>query len=244
MQKNQLIRILSVLTVFLLILAACKHEIPIANPGGTGDPTGGGGTGGTPVPTSTCSADTVYFQQQVLPLVVSNCAKSGCHDAASHVEGYNLTTYTNIMKLVKAGNPGSSKLYSVISTNNNGSRMPPPPAAKMPQDQINLIYKWIQQGAKNNACSEACDTSVFTFSGAIKPILTAQCQGCHNSTSAGGGVDLSAYAGAKTAADNGKLWGAIHKDPGFVAMPPAGSGLTSCQLTQFKKWIDSGAPNN
>lgn len=240
MRMKNLARSLVAGIAMLLTLWACKHEIPDPNPGDGGN-TGGGTTGGGTQP---CSPDSVYFQQQILPLIVSNCAKSGCHDAASHVEGLNLTTYAGIMKIVKPNNPGGSELLSVIVTNDLGNRMPPPPDPKMPQDQINLITKWIQQGAKNNSCSSACDSTLFTFSGAIKPLITAQCQGCHMGSAAGGGIDLSTYNGVKAAADNGKLWGSIHKDPGFSPMPPAGTGLSTCQLTQFKKWIDAGAPNN
>lgn len=240
MQMKNLARSVLAISGVLLFLWACKHEIPDPNPADGGS-TGGGGTTGGAQP---CSPDSVYFQQQILPLIVSNCAGSGCHDAISHAEGLNLTTYSGIMKIVKAGNPGGSKLISVITTNNNGDRMPPPPAPKMPQDQINLITKWIQQGAKNNSCSSACDTSQFTYAAVIKPIISNQCQGCHTGTAAGGGIDLSTYNGVKSVASNGQLWGSVHKDPGFAPMPPAGTGLSSCQLTQMKKWIDAGAPNN
>lgn len=227
-------------SVFALLMA-CKHEIPVYNPPvDNGGGSGGSGGGGT----VTCSPDTVYFQQQILPIIVSNCAKSGCHDASSHVEGLNLTTYSGIMRIVSPGNPGNSKLYRVIVTSNNGDRMPPPPDPRMPQEQVDLIYKWIQQGAKNNACTGGCDTAVFTYSGAVKPIITSQCQGCHSGAAPGGGIDLSTYNGVKAVANNGKLWGAVHKDPGYVAMPPAGNGLSDCQLTQIRKWLDNGSPNN
>ena len=36
--------------------------------------------------TNPCSPDTVYFQNEVLSLIVSSCAKSGCHDAATKAE--------------------------------------------------------------------------------------------------------------------------------------------------------------
>jgi len=237
MQNKNLFRIILIPAGFVLFLMACKHTIPDS-------PFGNNSGGGAVTITDSCSTDTVYFQQSILPVIISNCAKSGCHDAISHKEGFNLTNYSNIMKLVNPGNPGGSKLYTIIITNNIGDRMPPPPDPKMSQDQIDLIYKWIKQGARNNACTGGCDTAVFTYSGAVKPLISTQCQGCHSGTAASGGIDLSTYTGVKTMADNGKLWGAVHKDPGFVAMPPAGNGLSSCQLTQIRKWIDSGSPNN
>ena len=56
------------------------------------------------------------FSCDIFPVIVSHCATTGCHDAISHKEGYNYTTYANIMNSVAPGNPGSSRLYRVIST--------------------------------------------------------------------------------------------------------------------------------
>ena len=64
---------------------------------------------------SSCSPDTVYFKQTILPLVTSNCAMSGCHDAISHKEGVILTDYTNIMREVKVSSPTSSDLYKCLN---------------------------------------------------------------------------------------------------------------------------------
>ena len=61
-----------------------------------------------------CSPDTVYFKQKILPLIVSNCAMSGCHDAISKRDGVILTDYTNIMREVKISNPTDSDLYKSL----------------------------------------------------------------------------------------------------------------------------------
>ncbi|HNK30009.1 MAG TPA: hypothetical protein PKG65_13840, partial [Ferruginibacter sp.] len=61
------------LILFLLIIASCKHDIPIR----VIEPPVDGGE-------QTCSADTVYFQNKVLPLLNSSCAMSGCHDDITH----------------------------------------------------------------------------------------------------------------------------------------------------------------
>lgn len=39
-----------------------------------------------------CDPDVVYFETQVLPFLVSNCAMAGCHNAASHQDGVTWTT--------------------------------------------------------------------------------------------------------------------------------------------------------
>ncbi|NDH90530.1 MAG: hypothetical protein EBZ22_06560 [Flavobacteriia bacterium] len=89
----------------LLLGSSCTHE-PL-NPIDP-NPTDTTGTGGR-----VCDPDTVYFQQDVLPLIVSSCAMSGCHDAASAQDGVVLTSYTSIMTTgdVKAGQPNNSELY-------------------------------------------------------------------------------------------------------------------------------------
>ncbi|MFN8253593.1 MAG: c-type cytochrome [Ferruginibacter sp.] len=223
------------LLLFLLILFfSCKHEIPqqpLVDP-----PVDGG--------TQTCSADTVYFQNKVLPLINSSCAMSGCHDAITHKEGVNLTSYANIIATggVKPGNPSGSKLYTVLNKT-GGDRMPPPPAAAFTQAQKDIIYKWILQGAKNNACND-CDTTVFTYNAGIAPIMNTYCKGCHNPSSLGGGIDLSAYAGVKATAVNGKLVGSITHASGYIAMPQGGNKLSDCRITQIKKWITAGSLNN
>lgn len=229
-----------IVSVFALVLS-CRHHIP----GITDSPPNPVDPGGPPS-TSTCSKDSVYFQQQVLPIFVSNCAMSGCHDAVSHKEGINLTSYSGVMAGgISKGNPGGSKLYKVIVTTNTGDRMPPPPQAPLSQDQINILNKWITQGAKNNSCVEAtCDTANVTFSASVKPIISNKCQGCHSASSPGGGYDFSTYAGVKTTVTNGKLWGSVNFTTGFSAMPKGGSKLSTCELAKIKKWIDAGAPNN
>lgn len=227
-----------IVSVFALVLS-CRHHIPGIT---DGTPPPGPIDSGGPPATSTCSADTAYFQQQVLPIFVSNCAMSGCHDNTTHKEGITATSYSGIMAGgIRAGNPGSSKMYSVIA---NGS-MPPSPYTKLSQTQINIINKWITQGAKNNSCvSAACDTANVKYSTSVKSIISNKCQGCHSASSPGGGYDLSTYTGMQTVVNNGKLWGSINFTAGFSAMPKGGSKLSSCELATIKKWIDAGAPNN
>lgn len=100
------------------------------------------------------------------------------------------------------------------------------------------------QGAKNNSCQGGCDSTVFTYSGAIKPLINNYCQGCHSGTGASGGVDLSTYNGVKAKVSDGRLWGSINHTPGYVAMPQNGQKLSVCELKQFSKWIAAGALNN
>jgi len=196
-------------------------------------------------PTVNCSPDTVYFQQSVLPLITSNCAMSGCHDAISHEEGVILTDYTNIMREVKVSSPTSSDLYSCLFANSE-ERMPPAPSAEFNLAQKSLVLKWIQQGAKNNSCSNTatCDTVNVTFSTSVSPVLKTYCVGCHSAASPSAGIDLSTYAAVKVYATNGRLVGSITHAAGYKPMPSSTSKLGACEINQIKSWVTKGMINN
>ena len=90
----------------------------------------------------------------------------------------------------------------------------------------------------------SCDTTIVTFSGAVKPILTAYCTGCHSGPNAPLSVTLDNYAGVKAQAANGKLLGTITHSVGFTPMPQNGTVLSSCNIARIKKWIATGSLNN
>ena len=231
------LKIAALLILVCFLMQMCKHEIPFPKNDGSG-------AGNPPIISSTCNSDSVYFANTILPLLSSGCAMSGCHDAATHEEGLVLNNYPGIMSIVRAGSARESKLYKVIATTSQGDIMPPPPHLPFSSANIAAIQKWINQGAKNNQCLAACDSSVFSFSGAVLPTINTFCKGCHNPASLGGGIDLSSYNAVKIVALNGKLTGSINHKPGYVAMPQGGNKLQDCQLKQIEKWVAAGALNN
>jgi len=225
-----------VLTVIAIVFS-CRHQPPDI-PAGSGG-TGGGGTGGSGG--SSCTYTGICFESNVLPIFVSSCAQAGCHDATTHKEGYNLTTYAGIKQGIVAGNVNGSKLYQVIA---NGS-MPPKGSTPLTQAQKDSIAKWINTGALNTTnCNCSCDTTKFTFAAVIQPLMQTACTGCHSGAVLSGSVDLGSYAGIKTVALNGKLMGSVTHASGYIAMPQGGTQLSACQLTQLDKWIKAGAQNN
>lgn len=92
----------------------------------------------------------------------------------------------------------------------------------------------------------SCDTTNVTYSATIQPVLQSKCavSGCHNSAGYSGGVNLSTYAGAKIIADNGMLLHVIRHESGVPPMPQGGAKLDDCTITQIRKWVSDGAPNN
>ena len=71
----------------VVILPSCSHDvveivkttiIDTTTTGGNGNGNGGGGV------LNPCDPSKVYFVNDVLPIFLSSCAYSGCHDAATH----------------------------------------------------------------------------------------------------------------------------------------------------------------
>lgn len=193
----------------------------------------------------------ICFKRDILPIFHSNCAVSGCHDSKTHKEGYVLDSYSNIIrKGIVPGKPHASKIVKVITKEEDDDRMPPPPRNRLSQEQIDLIIRWIAEGAQDKDCSspipgtKGCDTTNITYSRTIIPIFQYNCYGCHSTTQPQGNLDLTQYANVKRKVDDGKLLGSITHSIGFVPMPSKDIKLNTCYITQIRKWIESGAPNN
>ncbi len=195
---------------------------------------------------SNCSSDMynpdVCFQENVLPIFVSKCGMSGCHDANSHEEDYNLTNYEGIMKGIKAKHPMQSEIYREISGSN--PEMPPSNREQLTSMELAYIKIWIKMGAKNSSNCSPCDTSLYTYSGRIKPLLDSWCKGCHNTNNPSGGYSFSTYNQTIVAAADGSLLGTVKHVSPFSPMPKNSSQLNACDVSAIEKWVNNGFPNN
>lgn len=90
----------------------------------------------------------------------------------------------------------------------------------------------------------SCDTTSFTFSKNIQPILTQSCTSCHSKGNESGAVNLDNYASVAQSAKNGSLYGSMSHANGFSKMPKNAAKLSDCKILLVKKWIDAGALNN
>lgn len=229
--KPFLIIVLHFLFLIQFFSVSCTHEIPV--PVTPIDSTNQNGQNG-------CSPDTVYFNNKVLPFIVQNCAQSGCHDATTMARNVLLTSYNSIMTTadVVPGRPDNSDLYKVIDRNEM------PPSGPLTTEQKNMIYTWILQGAKNNTCND-CDTSIYSYTGAISKTVRDYCIACHsgpNVGTTGGGILLDNYDNVKIQGINGKLLQSV-KHTGYFPMPKSGNKLSDCRISQIEKWIINNYPN-
>lgn len=211
------------------LLTTCENTTGTTGPGGDI----------TPIP----YVARACFSRDILPVIISRCATALCHDAISHREGYNYTTYAGIRNSVSPGNPGSSRLYRVITISSGEDKMPPSGSPQLSVAEKDSIAKWIGYGALNETCGEVCDTiSPITFSGTIWPVIQSSCTGCHSGTSPSGGVLLASYSNIAVVASNGSLMNSL-KGNGVTKMPQ-GSTFSSCRIRQFEIWVKNGYLNN
>lgn len=227
--------------VMALLLDSCKHE-PQIGPG-----VEGGGNGGTDPGDQPCDPNTIWFQQQVLPILTSSCTNPGqglnCHHTANDDnDEIQITSYATLMA---SGIVQNGDLMEAITDNDPDDIMPRPPFSTLTADQIALIQQWINQGAQNNSCeSAACDTLNVTYSGTIAPIMQARCTSCHSGSSPSAGINLTQWSVVNQRAMDGSLEGAVRHLPTYTAMPPSGPQLNACRIRQIQLWIAQGAPNN
>lgn len=108
----------------------------------------------------------VSYSEEIAPVLNDYCAD--CHTPGSEgfsTSGFNIASYDTVMKgtslgpVIVEGSAISSTLYRVISKQAAVEIQMPPTDPKslahgrgtdLPDDKVELIGKWIDQGAKNN----------------------------------------------------------------------------------------------
>lgn len=119
------------------------------------------------------SANDKIIIKGVLSTIKEYCGISTCHGGPISPK---LVTYAEITKLVTPGNPETSKLWELITTNNLNKAMPPVSAAhELSLPDKNIIYNWIKNGAKEYP-------ELIDFRPAAINIIITGCSSanCHN----------------------------------------------------------------
>lgn len=193
-----------------------------------------------------CTADQVggdvCFESEILPIFNANCTMSGCHNSTTQTEGLDASSYAGIKAFLD--DEGKRDLLGPLQDDGD-DRMPPAPYPALTSDQIDLIARWLRQGAENTTnCDTAtvCDTVAVSFAQDVQPIFNANCINCHSGAAASGGYDFTGHAGAAGA--TGVLEGALRHELGFQPMPSSSVMLSDCQINTIVSWINAGALNN
>ncbi|MGI9430228.1 MAG: c-type cytochrome domain-containing protein [Bythopirellula sp.] len=108
------------------------------------------------------AAAKVDFAEQIQPIFKKNC--SGCHGEKKGLGGLRLHTPEGIQKkwkkdehLIVKGNPDESELYERLLLPADHKKFMPKKGKPLPEEKLNLIRQWIEQGA------------AFTVTAEVKP---------------------------------------------------------------------------
>lgn len=187
----------------------------------------------------------ICFDTQILPIFVTKCSNTGCHNTTSKAGNIVLTSHEEILKYIVPYHANKGEVFASIKGKHPS--MPPQADPQLTAIEIDLIRSWVNFGAPNTICStsspttSSCDTtSNNTYTAKIKDIMDANCVGCHftgNTT----GHNLDTYSGVKASVNTGKLELAI-KHLGSKPMPQSLPKLSPCTIAKIDKWISLGMP--
>ena len=231
--------------------------------------------------TALVEGEPIDFNKHLLPILEAKC--NDCH-AAPYMKGtrkiapkagLQLSTYESVMKgnlngeVVIAGKPEESYLYEVVTLPTDDEMFMPPKGTAMTPDEVDILKRWISEGATKTASTEAiaempkipnADQPV-SYVHHIAPIFAESCLDCHSAPYVKNGRTIRPKAALQLdtyeMVMKGNLDGTIiepfkpevsslynvvtlpHDDSEI--MPPKGEPLTKEQTDTIKRWILEGA---
>ena len=231
--------------------------------------------------TALVEGEPIDFNKHLLPILEAKC--NDCH-AAPYMKGdrkiapkagLQLSTYEMVMKgnlngeVVIVGKPEESYLYEVITLPTDDEMFMPPKGESMTPDEVDILKRWISEGARETASTEAiaerpkipnADQPV-SYVHHIAPIFVESCLDCHSAPYVKNGRTIRPKAALQLdtyeMVIKGNLDGTIIEpfkpevsslyhvvtlpaDDSEI-MPPKGEPLTKEQTDTIKRWILEGA---
>ena len=224
------------------------------------------------------AGEPIDFTKHVLPIMEDRCFS--CHNAPYEKNGrtihpkagLRLDTHEWVMKgnlddtVVEAGNVAESYLYEVVTLDEDDDMFMPPKGGPLSPEQIDVLKRWIEEGAKASAAGDrTADMSKgISFHDHIFPLIEEKCLDCHSEPYVKNGRTIHPKAGLrldtyesvikgnldgiiveKGNAEESTLYAVVtldEDDPEI--MPPKGEPLTEDEVKMLKQWIEEGAKEN
>lgn len=226
-----------------------------------------GGGGGTPGANKGIS-----FESQIAPILNEKC--SNCHGAQRASANLNLSTFADMRKggrsglLLVPGNPRASLMALKLIAPDN-QRMPKN-APALEQNQIELIAKWIQEGARFDGEKEtdpigasakakknpvkvvmATGDEKVSFMKDVAPWMLDFCMRCHSGNNPASGFSVVTFEDILRGGDTGevivpgkpddsRLWQLVGLQDP-IKMPQGQALLKRKNANDLKTWIEEGA---
>ena len=106
-------------------------------------------------PIDSTGGATISFERQIAPIFRSHC--NGCHQPAAAKGDYVMTTFDSLLAAGESGEPAivpgdssASYLLDQIRADESGHAEMPKDAEALTEAEVDLIAKWIDQGAEND----------------------------------------------------------------------------------------------
>jgi len=121
----------------------------------------------------------ITYDEHIVPIFRDKCFS--CHNPDKKSSGLVLNSFTSLMvggasgEVIELGDPEQSRLWALVSHKEEPKM--PPKADKLPQAQLDLIKKWIESGALENAGSKAKASNKPKFDIALKSAPTKKPDG-------------------------------------------------------------------
>lgn len=199
------------------------------------------------------SADALYFEDAVAPLLKERCAE--CHNADTQKGELDLSSSQGLLRgseggeVVKPGDPGHSHLYEMVERGEM-----PKKGARLDAGELKIIRDWIAGGAKYREMPALTEKAPHQHD--VLPILHLRCVACHGAQRKDGGLDLRTVEGMKKGGENGSAFVAGNVENSRMiqrieseACPPQALLLKffvkrppRSEVTVLRDWIAAGAP--
>lgn len=181
---------------------------------------------------------------KAMSIIAAKCAH--CHNPENAQGGITEIMNINYLLYYRLVIPGQPDISDVVRVIREGSM--PPDNNPVSVDELDSLSKWIQSGIVDESGGVILPGGSAplqaTFASLNSRIFSPRCTGCHNATTARGGVNLSTYAGIRAVAIDGRLYSSVTR-PGADFMPQNGVRLTATEeLPRLNEWIMAGALNN
>lgn len=199
------------------------------------------------------------FETHISPLFEAHCLS--CHGASQPQGELDLTTHASTLQGGKSGAalvPGAPLESLLLEKLHSGAM--PMGADRLSDDQIDLVRRWIEEGARvetgDTETVAAASPNVVAGHETVTTILNVKCLLCHGRRNQEGGLDLQTRDSLVKGGASGPAIVPGKPDKSLLIqriensdMPPLKDqarlsvrAVTSSELERLRAWIAAGAP--
>lgn len=197
------------------------------------------------------------FENDILP-IFKNRACLACHGPTLKTKELDLGTYQSTMHgsesgaVIVPGQPDESRLYHMVKD----GLMPPGGKVHLADDELEIIRKWIEGGAKSATENHAETLMAKVTQDDVVPIMLLRCTVCHGLRRQEAGLDLRSKESMLKGGKSGPAIVLGKPDQSLAVklmrsgdMPPKKrliqvgvKPVTAPEIEKVARWIELGAP--